>query len=768
MPPEQAEGKLEMIDHRSDVYSLGAILYEILTLERPIEGDTVHKVLLNVSEGKVTPPEQRTPEQHVPKELSAVVMKAMSKNRRKRYQSVQDLGQDIKLFLEGRSVSAKEDSLAEAVTKLVKRNKGVSAAIAVATIVILVLGVGSYAKVKTERDEAVKQRQAALEARQRERETALAASEEMAIQAVQLVERGILGEAEVRAEAAEKLAPFAPWGLYARGRIAMERKEFQKAKELLSQATSKDRKNERVKSALETVRLSLGELDEALAFLSQGTEGKGWREWLKVADALYEAGRYREAAETYGATVEKLDTAAKEVDPSLKDWSSLVERADALLDAGRHPEAKAAYEKAIEWMKADKALPPGKVQETTTKLGQATASFRELREATDYRAGSARAWVACEGFHESIKNLPARQQLSRIDQKLQEIHGIQIRLVNGTIEEGVLMGVLFHGSVKFLQPLRGMPLKRLSARNRQALRDLEPLGGMALEELWLGSTLVSDLAPLKGMPLERLDLYRTRVSDLSPLRGMKLRALMLGDCGPIADDDLSLLRGMPLENLDIVGTSVADLSVLKGLCLKHLRVGAGIIGRTRVDDLSPLEGMPLEGLVVFSTRVSDLSPLKGMALTRLRACRSQVSDLSPLKGMPLQELDVHVNPVSDLSPLKGMRLTKLHIYATGVGGLSPLKGMPLEELLCERTQVQDLAPLRGMPLKSISINGTGVGDLTPLEGMSLGKLLFTPSRIKKGMELIRSMKSLNEIGIAWNMFWPADEFWQKYDAGEFR
>ena len=84
MPPEQAEGKLDLIDHRSDIYSLGAILYEILTLERPVDGKTSYEVLLKVAEGKIVPPEERAPDRHVPKELSAVAMKAMEKNRRKR------------------------------------------------------------------------------------------------------------------------------------------------------------------------------------------------------------------------------------------------------------------------------------------------------------------------------------------------------------------------------------------------------------------------------------------------------------------------------------------------------------------------------------------------------------------------------------------------------------------------------------------------------------------------------------------------------------
>ncbi|MDP6353795.1 MAG: protein kinase, partial [Planctomycetota bacterium] len=140
MPPEQAEGDLSKIDHRSDIYSLGAILYEILTLRRPFEGKTVHDVLLRVVEGRVLTPEKRAPDRDIPAELAAVAMKAMSKSRLKRYQSVVELSQDINLYLEGRGVSAKEDSFVESFSKLIRRNKAVSIAVGVAVSVLFLMG----------------------------------------------------------------------------------------------------------------------------------------------------------------------------------------------------------------------------------------------------------------------------------------------------------------------------------------------------------------------------------------------------------------------------------------------------------------------------------------------------------------------------------------------------------------------------------------------------------------------------------------------------
>jgi hypothetical protein len=79
-----------------------------------------------------------------------------------------------------------------------------------------------------------------------------------------------------------------------------------------------------------------------------------------------------------------------------------------------------------------------------------------------------------------------------------------------------------------------------------------------------------------------------------------------------------------------------------------------------------------------------------------------------------------------------------------------------------------LAHFKGMPLMSVWIDNTDISDLTPLQGMPLEDIRVTPKKITKGLDILRDMKSLKTIGTEWDKFWPAAEFWERYDKGEFK
>jgi serine/threonine-protein kinase len=137
MPPEQADGKILELDERSDIYSLGAILYQILTYFPPYNGTDIYKVLADVQRGNFMPPRKRCPNLKIPRELEAVCVKAMSFEKKDRYQNVQELIKDIRNYIEGFSVSAHPDSFLVKFRKLCKRHLAVSSTIAAAIFIVV-------------------------------------------------------------------------------------------------------------------------------------------------------------------------------------------------------------------------------------------------------------------------------------------------------------------------------------------------------------------------------------------------------------------------------------------------------------------------------------------------------------------------------------------------------------------------------------------------------------------------------------------------------
>jgi len=137
MPPEQAEGKVSELDERTDIYSLGAILYQILTYEPPYSGEDIHKVLEDVRHWTFIHPRRRFPKYRIPRELEAICLKAMAFDKKARYRSVQELISDIRNYIEGFSVTAYPDSTFVRFRKLCFRHPVLSSTFASIFLIVL-------------------------------------------------------------------------------------------------------------------------------------------------------------------------------------------------------------------------------------------------------------------------------------------------------------------------------------------------------------------------------------------------------------------------------------------------------------------------------------------------------------------------------------------------------------------------------------------------------------------------------------------------------
>jgi serine/threonine protein kinase len=117
MPPEQASGQTELLDERSDVYALGAILYFLITGRPP------HASLNATHEGEQTENHPRQIDNKVPRAIEAVCLKAMSERREDRYASAREMADDVVRFLDGNPVSAYRENVFEKAGRWLGKNR---------------------------------------------------------------------------------------------------------------------------------------------------------------------------------------------------------------------------------------------------------------------------------------------------------------------------------------------------------------------------------------------------------------------------------------------------------------------------------------------------------------------------------------------------------------------------------------------------------------------------------------------------------------------
>ncbi len=111
MAPESQEGDSSLVGTASDVYSLGILLYELLTLHRPFEAQSLPRLLYLKATGSFERPSRRTPERDIPPELERICLKAMALNSSDRYDDAGALTTDLESYLEGVRPRIEADAL---------------------------------------------------------------------------------------------------------------------------------------------------------------------------------------------------------------------------------------------------------------------------------------------------------------------------------------------------------------------------------------------------------------------------------------------------------------------------------------------------------------------------------------------------------------------------------------------------------------------------------------------------------------------------------
>jgi serine/threonine protein kinase/tetratricopeptide (TPR) repeat protein len=342
MSPEQALARRAPVDHRTDIYSLGATLYELLCLEPAYPGQDREEVLQQIALEEPRP--LRQVDRAIPAELETIVLKAMEKNPADRYASAQQLVDDLRCYLEDRPIQARRPTLWQKTAKWSRRHRtlvhsGV-ASLAVVSLISLVSAVLTLRAYQSEAEQATLARQGELKAKRSEADM-----------------RAVLGFFQDKILAATR--PKAQHG--GLGKDATIRDALQAAKPGITTSFSDRPEVEAsIRHTLGMTSYFMGEYQRALEeferalALRQSALGPDHPDTLMTMGqrgwTYYRLGRLGDAVQTLEETLERRETALGHSHPDTL-WT-MDKLGGAYAETGRLAEAIALMEEALPLLRA--------------------------------------------------------------------------------------------------------------------------------------------------------------------------------------------------------------------------------------------------------------------------------------------------------------------------------------------------------------------------------------------------------------------------------
>jgi tetratricopeptide (TPR) repeat protein len=317
MSPEVARGGAAPADHRTDIFSLGASLYEAVTGSPPFPGATAADAISSILHHEPRPPRSLNP--RIPRDLETIVLKCIEKSPADRYGTAEALAQDLRRFARGDAIEARPQSAIEKAARRIRRNKGKIAAALVVLVLLLSAAWFAHRSARETRKAALIEYDvkvaAALARLQMGTFSGQASQFAWTAQGYDVTRlRDGLGFEELEGsvfrdvtrslEEAIRSVPERPEARYQLARILIARGQLDRADEELRLAAGRGSTPAMV--LLAALLEKQGRTSESAGLKKQALESPDglWAEALIEADQAALDGRWREATEAYGKAID--------------------------------------------------------------------------------------------------------------------------------------------------------------------------------------------------------------------------------------------------------------------------------------------------------------------------------------------------------------------------------------------------------------------------------------------------------------------------------